>query len=351
MKKKHCYEIIINKPSKKYREIVYDYSATKGKGIKLQISNNAIRIIANLSTLYENDNIVVSTNHIFSDAIKKALLLHLLVYSKNIRIKSMHIAIDGENSDIVIPHDAVSPPVYALVIGELEHKVPKAWTDSTVLNTLVSRTKSNQDSRWAAIFAALCAKNKSFEIERFIYLWMSFNGMYSYFSSRINPLRPLTKKGRKQPLSEKDELTWMMKLYNIGVETISKNDSKRIANEVIAVLRKYDISSIRSADDISENLKQEIENQLYKEDGKRYNITSYGYLLVSFAYYFRCNVFHADKPLPLFCYEDEIELKCLHLINTLLEEFIDYNLYKLFDDSYMNAAFEEKYKHLATLAE
>ena len=348
--KKHCYEIIINQPSKKCTEVVYDYSATKGKGIKLQISNNAIRIIARLSSLYENDAVVVSTNNIFSDAIKKALLLHLMVYSKNIRIKKMSVLIDGEKSDIPIPQGGTTPPLYSLVVDELVNKTPKDWNNSDFLYAITTRTRSNQDTRWAALFAVLCAKSKTFEIERFIYLWMSFNGIYNYFSERINNLRPLTKKGKKQQVNEKEELQWFLQLHGLGNEAIERSSSKRIANEVIAILKNSDVSMIQSAGDLSEELKAQIEGALVKKDGTKYDLSAYGYLLVSFAYYFRCNVFHANKPLPLFCYADEVELKCLHLINALLENFIDAQLHRIFDDTYVDAIFGEKINLLANPA-
>ena len=345
--KKHCYEIVINKPVKKHKEFTYDYSSNKGKGIKLQISNNAIRIIAHLSSLYENDEVVASTNNIFSDAIKKALLLHLVIHSKNIHIKTMSVLIDGVSSEIPLPDGGTTPPLHSLVIANLARKTPENWSDSLFLEAVISQTRSNQDTRWASLYAALCAKSKTFEIERFIYLWMSFNGIYNYFSAKIKPLCPLDRNGKKQNISESHELTWLLKLYDLGQEHIYKNESKRVANDVIAILKTSDITQVQTADDLSDDLKKRIEDVLVKKDGRKYNLSAYGYLLVSFAYYFRCNVFHAGKPLPLFCYKDEIELKCLHLINTLLEEVIDSSLSKIFDDAYVNANFGEKFEQIA----
>lgn len=46
--KKHCYEIVINKSVKKYKEVIYDYSANRGKGIKLHIANNLLHRSAGL---------------------------------------------------------------------------------------------------------------------------------------------------------------------------------------------------------------------------------------------------------------------------------------------------------------
>ena len=347
MMKKHCYEIVINKSVKKYKEVIYDYSASRGKGIKLHIANNAIRIIAHLSSLYDNEGIVVSTNSIFSDAIKKALMLHMIIYSINIRIKSVTVAIDGEKSNIPILDGEVNPPIYSLVADQLARKIPEEWDNPAFFSAIVSRTRSNQDTRWAALYATICAKNKSYEIERFIYLWMALNGIYNYFASLINAQRPTGKNGSKPTSTEKDELTWLLRLYEFGKEHVAKKDSKRIADAVIEVVKRSDTSTIKGFEDITEEMKRSIEKVLTKTEGSRYDTTAYGYLLISFAYYFRCNVFHANKPLPMFCYSDETELKCLRLINGLLEDFIDRNLHKLFDDTFIEMSFGEKISFLA----
>jgi len=345
--KMHDYEIVINKPMKRYKEFVYDYSSNRGKAIKLQIASNAIRVCVKLSTLYETERIAVSSNHIFSDAIKKALLLHLVLYSKNINVQSMSVSIDKDEDVIPIVADGIQPPIYSLVTDKLVYSVSQKWRDASFLESLLTRTKSNQDTRWASVFAALCAKSKKFEIERFIYLWMSFNGIYNYFSQKINILRPLTKKGQKPIPTEKEELQWILQLYGLGEEAIKKDDSKRIANEVISIFRKVDISLIKSSEDISNELRDSIESVALKDDGTKYNITAIGYLTVCFSYHFRCNVFHADRPLPLFCYADDMDLKCLHLINILLENFIDENMLTIFNEEIFNTMFSEKIKLIA----
>ena len=343
MSKKYSYEIIINKVPKRCKEFTYDYSATKGKGIKIRIAQNAIHICANISKLYISDKVVTVTNHIFSDAIKKALLLHIILYSKTICIKSMSVCIDGQIYDIPISGDKIEPPIYSLILDELVSEVPASWQNQNFINKILSSSPSNQDSRWNAVFSTLCAKNKSFEIERFIYLWMAFNGIYGYFSPKINlcKLTPL------RNISEATELEWFIQLHAWGAEHIPRQQSKRIADEVIAIIRKIDVNKIKSSYDLSDELKSSIEKVLVDPNGNKYNISAYGYLLVSFAYYFRCNVFHADKPLPLFCYADEAVLKCLHLINVLLEEFIDINLPLLFDDTYVDQKFTSRYQQIA----
>ena len=172
-----------------------------------------------------------------------------------------------------------------------------------------------------------------------MYFWMAFNGIYGYFGMLVNAER-----GGGKP-SESKQMQWLLQLFKLGNESIARVDSGAIAQKVISMLSATDLQSIRGIDSIPESLLTDISNVLlkyYDKNGKpntnvtKYDITPQGYLLTFLPYYFRCNYFHAGRVLPLFCYPDEYELKCLHLVNVFLEEFIDNHLYLLFDDSYVN---------------
>ena len=341
--KKHKYQIIIGNPSKKSNIYCYDYSANKGRNIILNISEKGIKITAELSKLYHSEKIINSSNYIFADAIKKSLLLYLILYSKNIVIKNMKVQIDEIFEEISVPMKGHFPPIYSLVVGKLHTSFLKEWNNSQFIQALLSKTPSNyaEDSRWAALFATICAKSKQYEAERFLYFWMAFNGIYDYLFKQIK--KP---KAKKQS-SEKKQLTLFLKLYDLGYQHIERNDAGIIAHEVMSVITRHDLSAIISIDDIPKCLEKQIKKILSTIASNKYNIKPKGYLLVSFPYYFRCKYFHAGRTLPLFCYANEQELKCLHLINTLLEEFIDKNLYHLFENNYVDNTFKEKIKLIA----
>ena len=76
---------------------------------------------------------------------------------------------------------------------------------------------------------------------------------------------------------------------------------------------------------------------------KTYNSSAYIYFLVEYAYYFRCKYIHANEVLPLFTYDNEHIIRCISLVNRLLDNYIDNNLYKWFSTRYVN----EKLKPLA----
>ena len=53
-------------------------------------------------------------------------------------------------------------------------------------------------------------------------------------------------------------------------------------------------------------------------------------LLTDFSYYLRCKLFHANRPVELFSFSDDLEIKVLRIVNGLLEEFLDANLIRIF---------------------
>ena len=83
------------------------------------------------------------------------------------------------------------------------------------------------------------------------------------------------------------------------------------------------------------NLPNQIQRFLVKQNGDPYDLTALGYVLTQLTYYYRCNLFHASKPMALISFADENRLVILRILNNLLEEFLDENLPKWFDDNYI----------------
>jgi len=343
MRNKHHYEIEFNTLSKSCFTYSYDYASNRGKDIKIRLSPNAIQIIADLSPIYNINDITNPGNLILSDSIKKSLLMHLLLFGKNISMKTVEFVIDNEREKLEIQsHRRIG--IYSLINEKTSIIIPESWKKPIIAETLLSTAPSNQDSRWAALFAALFAKSRTFETERFIYFWMSFNGIYGYLAEIINGMKQSVSKRKPQ---EAKQLTWLLQFYGIGNEHVCQEDSASIAHEVKSILLENDISTIKGRKEIQNDLIENISKVVKRKNGVAYHTTTYGYLLVDFAYFFRCNLIHANKPLSLFSYAEEPDIVCLSLINKLLEEFIDLNLPHLFDCNYMKQECLQKLKELA----
>ena len=52
-------------------------------------------------------------------------------------------------------------------------------------------------------------------------------------------------------------------------------------------------------------------------------------MLGEFAYYLRCNYFHANNAFLLMTYLDDLEFEALSCVNIVLEQFLDDNLFEI----------------------
>ena len=331
--KKHIHKLIINQSLARYKH-KFKYNFGHTKDIVIEISKERICITAMLNKMYDKNEMLSSGVYLFPDAIKKALLIHLVLFSENINIKSISVQIDDEIETVVFEKNNNTMPIYSLVANKLSRPLSTGWDNNKIITALLNTVKSNYDSRTASLFALLNAKNKVYETEKFIYLWMSFNGMYNYFFKKV-----VEEQKDKNPINQEwHQIILFQQLYNWGKGTVDTDNDTRIVRVVDAIIKDTDVFEI-PIDDIVSN-KCELSNKIHqilfkKEHTERYNLTPYGYLLTQYSYYYRCNIIHADKPLKLFSYADENEIRCLKFINMLLEDFLDKNLHLWFDDKYI----------------
>lgn len=325
---KHKHILIFNSISKRYKKYIYSFGSTDG--VELTISKSGFQITAELTKLYDKEEMLSGNTYLFPDAIRKALLIYLLTYSKGLKIKSVTVKIDDDEDTTVFDNEP-EPPVYSMINGDLVRNLPISFTNKPVIEYLLNTPKSKYDRRIASLFAFVTSKSKVYETERFIYLWTSFNGIYSWLSRYIAEAN-----GTDRYRREYKQIIGMQKYLSVGSETVGEDDKTRIANSVISVLKNYSVNDASRSFFEQKGIAESIEKELSKQNGSKYNLTAYGYLLTQLAYYFRCKIVHGSKPVLLFAYADDSELHCLQILNELLEEFIDEFLPKCFDDAYID---------------
>ena len=328
---KHTHILSVNTLKKRVHSFTYSFGNTKD--ITIAIAKNHFSITARLNKMYDKSDMLTKNGYLFPDAIKKAMLLHLLLYSKNILVKSITVQID-DNMETIQNKTPSSPPiVYSLIDGGLYNSIATKWTDAEIAS-LLSQPKSKYDSRMSSLYAFICSKSKLFEVERFMYLWMSFNGLYNYFSSIVSATHE-----NKKIKRENVQLRYFQRLFDWGDETLTDDKEKhRLANGVNAIIRRMPSpATIAAFADPASPLANGIDKLLKNpETSEKHHLTSLGYFITQYAYYYRCKLFHADMPVVLFSFADENEIKCLKSINNVLEEFIDLNLHLWFDSSYVD---------------
>lgn len=331
---KHIHAVSVNTKKAKVQTFTYKFGNTKD--IKIDIARGYFSVTAKLDKMYDKDEMLSKDGYLFPDAIKKAMLLHLLLYSENIAVKSMTVQIDDDIDTVTNDNSDSSTTVYSMVSGKLIHPIDTKWTDVEI-SELLSQTKSKYDSRMSALFAFICSKSKHYEVERFMYLWMSFNGLYSYFSSLVSDTHE-NPKIKKECNKECNQLRYYQLLFGWGNEHITdKKEKHRLADGVTALVKQMPTPvTLATFSDVNSPLTAGIDKLLeIPATSKKYNLTSQGYFLTQYAYYHRCKLFHADKPVALFCFADEEEIVCLRAINNVMEEFIDQNIHMWFSKSYV----------------
>ena len=336
--KKHIHKIVIN-GNKKYKH-KYTYKFGNTNNISIELSNDSLCITAELTKIYDKTEMISQGCYLFPDAIKKALTLHLILFSRNVTIKTMTVQIDDESAVVVDTRQGHTPPIFSMVDKELHNQIIEKWSTEEIEGFL-GLTKSSDDSRLAALNAFIISKSKVFETERFIYLWTAFNGMYNYYAKIVSDIKGVKYK------KEWKKIEFMLKLIGEGTTLISDKDKSFIGYRVVSKVNKNyngDISN-SSLNDKYKILAKEIGELLINSDNSTpYDITPYGYLLVQFSYFFRCNIIHGDKPYALFSFADESEIKCLKCINELLDEFIENNLHSWFNKTAINYLSEKAAK-------
>ena len=77
MSKKYTYTIKIGTMGEDQKVRKYHYEYGKTKGICIEITKNAISISCSMAVKYDLQSFTIEESRLFSDAIKKALLVYL----------------------------------------------------------------------------------------------------------------------------------------------------------------------------------------------------------------------------------------------------------------------------------
>ena len=134
------------------------------------------------------------------------------MFSENINIKSISVQIDDEIETVVFEKNDKTIPIFSLIANKLARPLSIGWDNNKIITAMLNTVKSNYDSRTASLFALLNAKNKIYETEKFIYLWMSFNGMYNYFFKKV-----AEEQNDKNPINQEwHQIILFQQLYNWG---------------------------------------------------------------------------------------------------------------------------------------
>jgi len=307
----------------------YNYDFGKMKKFTLRISLNAFCVEYSLQKMKKFEELIKSNE--VSEAIRKIAFLHIFLFSKPIDLSEILLSIDEDSQKTQLIEDFK-------IVSDLNRDFSSEWNTSILINKVLKTSKSDRekDSRFSSISAFLIALSKKNEIERFQNLWISMNGLYSYCSKKIKEIVEATCTGR---IHECKQLSLFKFLYSFSSDI--NNNSLKNYEELKEKLAEY----INYGHNTDYSIPKSVYEQKYKDinkmletylSQKKIDITAYGCLIIDYAYKMRCELFHANKPIPIVLLKEDCELKILKLINGLLEAFLLENIPAAFADDFIS---------------
>lgn len=332
---KHTYQLIINHSKSVPKPIMSSFG--NNHRIEIHIRSTGIQIVAFSSAQKDPAGILYGEDALFSDALKKALLLYAVQYNHFLVISTASVLVDGESLAEYSMKEIGTPLVYSLSEGKLRSSFSSAWIIPGIKSAIASTCSSSYDGRFTALHALLAAKSDRYEIERFTYYWMAMNGLYNYIATEGEVL--LKKYGAKELLGkEYRKLGFLDRCY--GFEPFrpsGKNDDeiniheRRILWHLLPVIRSIPAEDIDefcfaciSSDESNKYIQQVLSavRRMNDKYGYQEQYPVFPLLVVWLPYKIRCSSFHGERALPTFCYRDDNLLRSLRVINRILDIFL-----------------------------
>ena len=326
--KKHKYTIVVGIPMGKcLHSFTYAFGHTKD--IAIELGKGSACVTARIGAAYDVDAVLSSKNYLISDALCKAYLLHLIVYSEQLSFEQLAVYADDEELA-----SNVGPTMVGLIVDKsLVRPVPVDVLSAGVAKRLIETTKSKWNDLEAALSAYLYSKSKVFEADRLQCLWTAMNGLYNEIAKKA-----AKHQNANASFNENAKICKLLRIYNLGERFTSPKAWWPLAREVQGVLR--DAPNPATRGDFEDSSLADRINRAIEQGDNSPDVTAYGLVLMGMSYYYRCMLFHGNSPLPLYAHSDDGLLAGLRVCNDLLEEFLDENLFLWLDKEHVDNVFE-----------
>ena len=341
------YHLYSGKITRTVKPLTYDYSRTKG--IKLRVTRSGFSIDVDRTVTKDASSLLLDP--LFRDAIKKAVVIQLIKYGFYTD-DDLYVDIDGKVTCLYCGKDYASKKlIYSLCGRNLQRPMTQPWTDDSLQRILAS-TKSKANRLDAALDALLIAKSKYYETERFLYLWMAMNGLYGFVAELA---LEYMRSGKERDWIKKEfgEIKFFAMILGYpyrGRFNGTEDDTVKELELLLTGIGSNGVEDfINAAKNNDENNRfvEGIHNVFEKAGVESGKMHPYAAMLLFMSYKVRCKYFHAEKAVPLICFEEEHPLPVLRVLNRVMEDFLDDNLNKWFDSGVLNISFLPRIRNYA----
>ena len=335
---KHTYIVTINRIPASREPIEYKFRQTK---CTLTCSKDAASVRFEMGTPKTHEDLISFRVDLVKDAMRKMYLLHAMRFDTRLRVRSVTVTVDGESKVYEQGYPGF-PFLYSMLTAK-SLGLPESWHDRDFLTTVLTATKSRTDNdpRYACLFSFLAGTGKVYESEKFICYWTAVNALYNHVLESARPFYARSLGAEKyEDLSRKKQLLSgdavgigaLLRLTGSGQGLGSqseRNEHKRQYGAVKTHLRNID------RDRFPELYRQLLDHrddpdwfpegplgEHLRECCARAGSTAWGFLTLDYAYYIRCNYLHGSKATILFTAASDPELAAFRCLNLFLGEFL-----------------------------
>ena len=352
---KHTYIISINRIPSNRESMEYKFRQTK---CALSCSRGSAAVRFEMGTKKTHEDLISFRVDLVKDAMRKMHLLHALRYNARLWVQSITISIDGES--VVYEENYPGFPFLYSMLGTAKLDLPATWQERDFLSKVISatKTKTDNDRRYACLFSFLAGSGKAYESEKFTCYWTAVNALYNHIFDCAKPyyaadngaarFEDLSKKLQdKAPSGDNVGVGVLMRLTGSGLRLDSKE--KRKANKSrYGAIKSYLQPLPR--EELPELYRQLL---LHRSDPDWFPQTPlgehlreflpgtgascWGFLVLDYAYYIRCHYLHGEKTTILFTAATDPELAAFRALNIFLGEFLKEMIPRIFRDDWFTA--------------
>jgi len=327
-KKKYAHTLVLNPSAKRVKQF---RTKILQRDVDIQIARDTVSVSCMLTTRNEPKEGVVAWSPVLARGLKAALLLHILLYGKELRVKDVFWQI-GDSPAARYPLEDPQRFVYSL-LPEKPRRLSDGWKRRAVLDTVLDLSQKAEDYRLAALHAYLMGKSTRMETERFLYLWMAMNGLYEFFFRKIAKKTGYCK--------ETERIKRYQRHYTDQCSFLTDDEREKSADALNRIIFRTRDFQTEIKDPASSAGRQAV-SAIRTITGKNYTVDAYFYYLLQQTYTYRCKLFHANRPLKLLSFSEESEIVVLRTLSDLMEEFLDAELHKWFDPEYVETEIEKE---------
>ena len=335
---KHTYTITINRIPAGREPIEYRFRQTR---CTLTCSKDAASVRFEMGALKTHEDLISFRVDLVKDAMRKMYLLHAMRFDSRLRVRSVTVTIDGVARVYEQGYPGF-PFLYSMLTAK-KLDLPESWQDHAFLTTVLTATKSKTDNdpRYACLFSFLAGTGKVYESEKFICYWTAVNALYNHV---LESARPFYAQAmgveRYEDLSRKKQVLSgdavgigaLLRLTGSGQGLGSqseRNAHKPQYGKLKSLLRHIPREEFPA---LYQGLLAHRDDPAFLPEGplgehlreccQRSGSTAWGFLTLDYAYYIRCNYLHGSKTTILFTAASDPELAAFRCLNVFLGEFL-----------------------------